>query len=237
MLQFIVVLLLSKVAFICNESVTALKLLEKGIQKEDLGLAVLIDFPFQILFGYFAAQWSNGHRPLKPWLYAFYGRLLFAAIGMAIVYGVPPIGQLGNGYFSLVILVTVLSSFMSTVQFVSLGAFFSYVADPLIGGTYITLLNTCSNFGGTWPRYFILEAVDAFSVSKCTTTQASCTTESEKMICAKSQGECIMERDGYYSVGILSVLVGIVTLVYLIYPKIRYLEKLPSKVWKIRKSY
>ena len=66
MRRFILVLLVAKIGFIANEAVTGLKLLEKGFGKEDLALAVLIDFPFQILVGYYAAKWSNGPQPLKP---------------------------------------------------------------------------------------------------------------------------------------------------------------------------
>jgi len=66
MRRFILVLLVAKIGFIANESVTGLKLLEKGFSKEDLALAVLIDFPFQLLVGYYAAKWSNGPEPLKP---------------------------------------------------------------------------------------------------------------------------------------------------------------------------
>ncbi|RUS15696.1 acetyl-coenzyme A transporter 1-domain-containing protein, partial [Endogone sp. FLAS-F59071] len=182
MKSFILVLLTAKIGFIANESVTGLKLLEKGFSKEDLALAVLVDFPFQILFGYYAAKWSSGPRPLKPvsvgngqkfgkkselWLYAFYGRLFFAAAGMAVVNFYPADGHASTAYFWIIIASTVLSSFMSTVQFVSISAFMTTIADPLIGGTYMTLLNTFSNFGGTWPKFFVLEAVDFFTVATC----------------------------------------------------------------------
>lgn len=66
MKSFMVVLLTAKIGFIANGAVTALKLLEKGFSKEDLALAVLIDFPLQIIFGYYAVRWSSGPRPLKP---------------------------------------------------------------------------------------------------------------------------------------------------------------------------
>jgi len=66
MKSFMLVLLTAKIGFIANDAVTALKLLEKGFSKEDLALAVLIDFPFQIIFGYYAVRWSSGPRPLKP---------------------------------------------------------------------------------------------------------------------------------------------------------------------------
>lgn len=66
MKSFMLVLLTAKIGFIANSAVTALKLLEKGFSREDLALAVLIDFPFQIIFGYYAVRWSSGQRPLKP---------------------------------------------------------------------------------------------------------------------------------------------------------------------------
>lgn len=66
MRSFVGVLLVSKIGFIAHEAVTSLKLLEKGFSREDLALSVLLDFPLQIFFGYYAAKWSNGQRPLKP---------------------------------------------------------------------------------------------------------------------------------------------------------------------------
>lgn len=31
----------------------------------------------------------------------------------------------------------------------------------------VQLLNTVSNLGGTWPKYFVLKGIDAFSVAVC----------------------------------------------------------------------
>lgn len=104
------ILLIAKIGFIANEAVTGLKLLEKGFSKEDLALSVLVDFPLQLFFGYYAAKWSSGPRPLLPWLYAFYGRLFFAVFGMIVVYSFPSNG-VTSGYFFLVMASTILSSF------------------------------------------------------------------------------------------------------------------------------
>ena len=60
-----------KIGFQANEAVTSLKLVEKGLGREDLALAVLIDFPCQIIGGYLAARWSVGGKPLRPWIAAF----------------------------------------------------------------------------------------------------------------------------------------------------------------------
>jgi hypothetical protein len=64
--SFLLVHLFTKLGSAANEAVTSLKLLEKGLSKEDLALAVLIDFPFQIIFGWLAARWSSGNKPLRP---------------------------------------------------------------------------------------------------------------------------------------------------------------------------
>ena len=66
MQTFVLVHLVTKFGTAANDAATSLKLLEKGLRKEDLALAVLIDFPFQIIFGYLAAKWSQGPKPLKP---------------------------------------------------------------------------------------------------------------------------------------------------------------------------
>lgn len=64
--SFILLHLVAKLGTSVNDAATSLKLLEKGLSKEDMALSVLIDFPFQIFLGYFAAKWSSGHQPLRP---------------------------------------------------------------------------------------------------------------------------------------------------------------------------
>ncbi|KAI8976060.1 acetyl-coenzyme A transporter 1-domain-containing protein [Pilobolus umbonatus] len=238
MRSYIVVLLTSKIGFICHEAVTSLKLLEKGFSREDLALSVLLDFPLQIFFGYYAAKWSNGPRPLKPWLYAFYGRLLCSLLGMIIVAGYPKDHPVTMLYFLIIMASTVLSSFMSTVQFVSISAFMTSIADPVIGGTYMTLLNTFSNFGGTWPKFFVLEAVDSYTTSICSIPNADdkvllCNTEIERDMCKDMDGICSIVKDGYYIVNTLCVLIGFIMLIFYIKPIIQRLERLPKKMWRL----
>ncbi|CAG8434599.1 6984_t:CDS:10 [Ambispora gerdemannii] len=239
MRKFIAVLLVSKIGFIANEAVTALKLLEKGFSKEDLALSVMIDFPFQIIFGYYAAKWSSGPQPLKPWLYAFYGRLLFAVVGMLVVISFPVDGVVSTSYFVLIITTTVLSSFASTVQFVSISAFFTTIADPVIGGTYMTLLATFSNFGGTWPRFFVLEAVDKFTDATCSVKNnlgevIDCASEHGKNICTELNGQCNINQDGYYVVSVVTVVLGTLLLFTFIRPQIKVLQQLSPSKWSLK---
>ncbi|KGB76662.2 acetyl-CoA transporter [Cryptococcus deuterogattii R265] len=272
---FLFVHLICKIGFQVNDSVTSLKLLEKGLSKEDLAVAVLLDFPAQMAVGWLAAKWSrpapSSSHPLtagagggesgnvlKPWLYAFWARLAMATISTFVVAGFPSnragSTSVGTTYFLLVIATTLFSSLTSTVQFVGICAFHTQIADPLIGGTYMTLLNTVSNLGGTWPKPLILRAVDMLTVATCSPPSSStswgsklslsfssstsdvgeCVTEHGKNLCAQAGGECIMQRDGYYIMSAVCVTLGAGLLVVFILPMIRRLAALPMSAWRVK---
>lgn len=121
---FLVVLIVCKIGFQVNDSVTGLKLLEKGLLKEDLAVAVLLDFPIQMAAGWLVATWSrpktgSARHPLttsgtgdilRPWLLAFWARLAMAIIGSLVVWGFPKSGKVEGGYFGFVVATTLLSS-------------------------------------------------------------------------------------------------------------------------------
>jgi len=104
----------AKIGFVAHEA-TSLKLVEKGLKREDLAVAVLIDFPFQILGGWLAAKWSRGDKPLRPWLYAFWPRFFFGLVSVLTVlwFPKPPITPV---FFAYLIAFTVISSFTSYVH-------------------------------------------------------------------------------------------------------------------------
>ncbi|KDE04992.1 hypothetical protein MVLG_04639 [Microbotryum lychnidis-dioicae p1A1 Lamole] len=241
---FVIVHLVTKLGTATNDAATSLKLLEKGLKKEDLALAVLIDFPFQILFGYLAAKWSKGDKPLKPWLIAMWTRLGWAIVSMLLIKFFPQ-GTISTSYFWLVVFCTVGSGFSSTIQFVGISSFHTQIADPLIGGTYMTLLNTVSNLGGTWPRYFVLKGVDAFSTAVCEIKDTSldvvlasqeCVSDHGKAACADLGGICHTTRDGYYWVSSVCIIVGAFVLISFIQPASRKLQSLPASAWRVKKA-
>ncbi|EIW66512.1 hypothetical protein TREMEDRAFT_34926 [Tremella mesenterica DSM 1558] len=252
--SFLLVHLICKFGFMVNDSVTPLKLLEKGLSREDLAVAVLLDFPAQMIAGWLAAKWSRpsppsrhplsgsqggGNHVLRPWVYAFWARLGMAGIATLVVRGFPTGGKVGSGYFGLIVLTTLLSSLTSTVQFVGITAFHTQIADPLIGGTYMTLLNTVSNLGGTWPKPLILRSVDLLSSSICrlpgsSPTPLGCTTDHDKSSCIAKGGECVVYRDGYYIMSVICVSLGAAVFVGFILPTVRRLEGLPLSSWRVR---
>lgn len=135
--SFLIVHLIAKLGTATDNAATSLKLLEKGLQKEDLALAVLLDFPFQLIFGYLAARWSKGEKPLRPvsscpvlvhsntcaesfvslsqWIGAMWIRLAFAVASMLLVAYFPSTQPIGFAYFLLILCTTIFSSFAQWV--------------------------------------------------------------------------------------------------------------------------
>ena len=139
--SIIIVHLIAKIGFQANDAVTNLKLIDKGFSDEDLSLTVLIDFPFEICLGYYAGRWSTSNPPVKIWCWAFVCRLIAAVVAQGVVMLYPANG-VQPWYLVTVIASHIFSTFSSTVMFVAISAFHAKIADPVIGGTYMTLLAT-----------------------------------------------------------------------------------------------
>jgi len=137
----ILVHLIAKIGFQANDGVTNLKLLDKGLGTDNLALIVLIDFPFEIGLGYYAGKWSQEFTPMRLWCWGFAGRLVAAVVAQLTV-SIFPSGGVTVPYLLVVIASHVFSTFTNTVMFVAVSAFHAKVADPVIGGTYMTLLAT-----------------------------------------------------------------------------------------------
>ncbi|EYE96098.1 SD08430p [Aspergillus ruber CBS 135680] len=245
----ILVHLIAKIGFQANDGVTSLKLLDKGFGQDNMALVVLIDFPFEIFLGYYAGKWSTEYTPMRLWCWAFVGRLAAAVLAQATVAIFPATPEVPFWYLLAVIGEHVISTFMNTVMFVAVSAFHARIADPVIGGTYMTLLATVCNLGGTFPRYFILRLVDLFTEATCTppttppaaetlkdalvTSPFSCALEPEKNRCVNGGGTCHVVHDGYYTTNILCVLVGVITFMLFIKPAVIKLQALPLRAWRV----
>lgn len=139
--SIIIIHLIAKIGFQANDAVTNLKLIDKGFSQEDMALTVLIDFPFEISLGYYAGRWSTSNPPIHVWCWAFIGRLIAACLAQFTVMIFPANG-VQPWYLLTVIGSHIFSTFTSTVMFVAVSAFHAKIADPVIGGTYMTLLAT-----------------------------------------------------------------------------------------------
>ncbi|KAJ6614792.1 acetyl-coenzyme A transporter 1-domain-containing protein [Mycena sp. CBHHK59/15] len=224
-----------KMGFAANDAATSLKMVEKGLLREDLAIAVLINFPFQILGGWLVGAWSRGEYPLRPWVLTFWPRIGFAFTAMLIVYWFPA-PPISPAFFVFLVVHTVLTSFTSTIQFVGSSAFFTRISDPVIGGTYMTLLNTFSNVGTMWPKWFVLKSVDLFSVANCHIEDDILYLGDEGTSRPASRDRCVVHRDGYYIVSVFCMLFGLAFLVLYTAPTARRLQALPTTSWRVKLS-
>lgn len=267
----VLVHLLAKIPFQCNESATNLKLLERGFQREDLSVAVLLDVPFEIIFGYYVAKWSNdadisrekelelmekdhdykhsrknlfhlidnivvgNAGVLTPWLYGYLGRLLAAILGSFVLHNFPSDGKISKSYFVLVVIQHLLGSFMNTVQFVGISAFHTRIADPILGGTYMTLLNTMSNLGGTWPKFFIMTLINNTTIYECEISpdKYEYLTGTPQECIYEKFGTATLVREGYYTVNMFCCLFGIILYWTFLRRNANILNKLPTEAWKV----
>ena len=73
-------------------------------------------------------------------------------------------GSFPSYYYAVLTCIFVLHRITLYIMFVAVMAFFARISDPLVGGTYMTLLNTFSNLGYLWPHSFSLWVVDQITV-------------------------------------------------------------------------
>jgi MFS transporter, PAT family, solute carrier family 33 (acetyl-CoA transportor), member 1 len=120
-------------------------------------------------------------------------------------------------------------------------AFFARVADPLVGGTYMTLMNI-SYIGGKLFKTFSMTLVDIITIKSCTyddfknstisLVDNKCIDDIEKTACIESGGRCHIALDGYYVQVAFNVLFGIVWFRWAKKVMI-YLQSLPVSDWHV----
>jgi PAT family acetyl-CoA transporter-like MFS transporter 1 len=96
----------------------------------------------------------------------------------------------------------------------------------------------------------VLKLVDAFTVASCIPPSAdyklnpklrgplitetfSCALSHEKDRCIQGGGICDIQRDGYYVMNIVCVIVGVITFWGFIKPAASKLQALPLRAWRI----
>ncbi|GAA6065966.1 acetyl-coenzyme A transporter 1, partial [Tachysurus ichikawai] len=167
---FCCLLLTSKMGFSAADAVTGLKLVEAGVPKAELALLAVPMVPLQILLPLIISKYTAGPRPLDIFYKAFPFRLLIGLEYALLVWWTPSVKQEGGFpvyYYAVVLLSYAVHQVALYSMFVACMAFHAKVSDPLIGGTYMTLLNTLTNLGGNWPSTLALWLVDPLTSKQC----------------------------------------------------------------------
>lgn len=164
--KWILIILTSKIAFSAVDSVATLKILDAGVPKEKLALLAVPMTPIQIVLPILMAPYTTGKQPLNLWLKSYMPRIFMGLVVTCFVYYTPTlIGEEGPGtyYFGALLSISLVHQLFIYAMFVSIMAFHAKIADPSIGGTYMTLLNTVCNLGGNWPATLALWGVEGLS--------------------------------------------------------------------------
>nr|XP_046246309.1 acetyl-coenzyme A transporter 1 [Scatophagus argus]XP_046246310.1 acetyl-coenzyme A transporter 1 [Scatophagus argus] len=234
---FCVLLLTAKIGFSAADAVTGLKLMEAGVPKEQLALLAVPMVPLQILLPLVISKYTAGPRPLDVFCKAFPFRLLIGLEYALLVWWTPSVKQDGGFpvyYYATVLLSYAVHQVALYSMYVACMAFHAKVSDPLIGGTYMTLLNTVTNLGGNWPSTVALWMVDPLTSKECQgAVGQSCGSPEEAGLCMMEGGTCVTTLDGYYVESVVCVVIGLAWWVWL-GKKMRQLQDQSPAAWRCR---
>lgn len=163
------ILLTKDVTFSAFGALTGINMTKSGFPNEAWGIIVFILIPFgasSILFiRYLRNKHLLGDNYLTQWGYSYIFRIMFIFVAANTVYHfkMDPNENVSSRIYLKLISLAIMGDLCSTFQSQQMNSFFAAIADPVMGGTYLTLLNTFGNFGGVWPKYFVLKCADFFS--------------------------------------------------------------------------
>jgi PAT family acetyl-CoA transporter-like MFS transporter 1 len=142
----------------------------------------------------FVGRAVAGPRPLTMFMRAYAARLVLMVAYLLVFANLTyePGDGLGGSLIVCFTLLTVLFRLPSIILFSSLMAFYAKIADPLVGGSYMTLLNTITNLGSMWTGQVGLRSIAAWD------TMFEC-----------GDGGC-GGMDGFAVVTVVSTLLGVV---------------------------
>ncbi|XP_062438828.1 acetyl-coenzyme A transporter 1 [Rhea pennata] len=238
-LTFCLLILTAKVGFSAADAVTGLKLVEEGVPKEHLALLAVPMVPLQIILPLIISKYTAGPQPLNTFYKAMPFRLLLGLEFAFLVWWTPKVKHEGGFpmyYYAVVLLSYALHQITLYSMYVAIMAFNAKVSDPLIGGTYMTLLNTVSNLGGNWPSTVALWLVDPLTVKECVGAQEqTCGTTVAAELCTKAGGSCVTTLDGYYVESVVCVILGFGWW-FLLGPKFKKLQDEGQSSWKCKRT-
>ena len=123
-------------------------------------------------------------------------------------------------YWSFIILSTALQATVSSMQFNAQMTFFAKRVDPAIGGSYMTLLNTAANLGGTWPASFVMWLMGMLSKDPVCITDIDTGIET-----------CQAGHDPFFHLQVVFSILGVLW-IFVLSQRVRTIEKLPDEAWR-----
>jgi MFS transporter, PAT family, solute carrier family 33 (acetyl-CoA transportor), member 1 len=215
-------------------------------------LSPTIILPLGILVPIYATKyWHN--KPLQQFMSAYKIRTtLVPLVDILMLIALRKSGGIGGQTSStsfdtyvlwgLVILSTALQTTVSSLQFNAQMTFFAKRVDPAIGGSYMTLLNTAANLGGTWPASVTMWLVSKFSSSSSLSVdqpQRHCTIDplSGQETCViiqqkqQQQQQQQPSNDPFFRLQIVFSILGCLW-IFFMSKRVQQISDLPDDAWR-----
>ena len=221
-----VILLTYRLPTALGDNVKFLKAVEFGLSKSTTALlSPTLILPLGIVVPIVAAKIWHGH-PLRQFMLAYRARLTLAPLlDMLMLWMVRRHKDItswsGTSMFWMAVIAsTAVQAIVSSLQFNAQMTFFAHRVDPAIGGSYMTLLNTAANLGGTWPASLVMYLVGRFTVPP------ECTVDPDSGLQA-----CLGGRDAYFPLQIGLSVMGLMWIMLLGH-RVQHIAELPDDAWR-----
>jgi MFS transporter, PAT family, solute carrier family 33 (acetyl-CoA transportor), member 1 len=239
-LKLSAVLLTRFVAFSASETLTTLKLLEKGVPKTHIATMSALMTPLNLAMPMLTRKWTAGARPLDTITKTWVWRGVACAFAALLVFYAPDVtssGTIPYGYYAFLFAWLSVYSAFSNAHFISFMAFYNRVSDADMGGTYMTILNTVSNLGAKWMESVTLFTIDRVNTNVCVAKGTreiigSCATDALKAAC---KGKCATTDTPYYIVVMLSPVIAYAWL-RLTRKTIDWLSQAQKSHWRVKQA-
>eukprot|EP00804_Cyclotella_cryptica_P018501 CCRYP_004332-RA/>CCRYP_004332-RA protein AED:0.30 eAED:0.30 QI:484/1/1/1/0/0.5/2/105/622 len=229
--SLILILLTYRLPCALSDNVKFLKAVEFGLSKQTTALlSPTIVLPLGILVPIIATKiWRS--KPLNQFMWAYKFRVTAVALvdvlmllavrsfrgGSGVIFG----GETTSKaiFWGLLIASTAFQATVHSLQFNAQMTFFAHRVDPAIGGSYMTLLNTFANLGGTWPASFIMYLIGQFTIPP------------DCIVGENGVEVCTGGRDAYFPLQLLLSCLGCLWVV-LMGKRVQYVADLPDDAWR-----
>lgn len=217
--------------FTCNISsaaageATLLKLTERGMSRANMALLSSYLAPIRIILPMFIERLTS-NRALTCWLVSAAYGLLSSATAPIVIHYMPAM-VMGGYEMTVITVLAVFDSIFGTVNFVSTMSFHAQISDPVLGGVYMTLLNSAANFGGSWPETFALWSLDKMGDSPINETL-----NVTKILDGEQTLADYQMWDPIYALSIICTILGIIWFIVCT-PKLFFLQNLPRDRWSV----
>ena len=212
-----------------SDNVKFLKAVEYGLSKSTTALlSPTVILPLGILVPIVATKIWHG-QALRQFMTGYNIRVtLVPLLDLCMLYVIKQSSTHHHRsliFWVAVVASTALQSICSSLQFNAQMTFFASRVDPLIGGSYMTLLNTAANLGGTYPASLVMWLLGALSKDPvCTPVSPG----SEATTCTGG-------RDPFVALQLVFMALGCVWIA-LFRRKVAWVEHLPDDAWRTHLS-